>query len=131
MNPIQLTHADYNSLQELLANWRCTTAEQKGCHQALLQEVIRAKVVPTAEIDHDVITLSSRAQMTDLDSGELLEFTLVLPERADADAGYISILAPLGTAMLGFRKGDTFEWTMPGGPMRLRVDHVTQSTHAS
>ena len=61
----------------------------------------------------------------DLDSGDSMEYRLVLPEEADIDANRISVLAPLGTAMLGFRRGDTFEWTMPGGKMKLQVDQVT------
>ena len=59
MNSIQLTQADYNLLQELLARAQCHTPEQKACHQALLHELIRARIVPASEIGLDVITLNS------------------------------------------------------------------------
>ncbi len=58
------------------------------------------------------------------DSGDALDYTLVLPEEADVSEGRISILAPLGTAMLGFRRGDIFEWMMPEGAMKLKVETI-------
>ena len=67
---------------------------------------------------------SSRVHLTDLDSGEELLFTVVFPSRANADEGRISVLAPLGTAVLGYRAGDLIEWDVPGGRRRLRVLRV-------
>lgn len=128
MKAIQITQADHNLLQKFLANGLATTPEEKANRQSLGGELARAHIVPTDEIDSDVITLRSRARLTDLESGDVLEYTLVLPDEADVSAGRISILAPLGTAMLGFRRGDVFEWTMPGGTMQLRVDGVTRDT---
>lgn len=126
MNPIQITQSDYNLLQDLLARASGGTAEEKAGRESLFRELTRARVVPPSEIAADVITLRSQARLIDLDSGDVLEYTLSLPEDADASEGRVSILAPLGTAMLGFRRGDIFEWTMPGGKMRLKVDRVTQ-----
>ncbi len=126
MNTIQVTQSDYNLLQELLARGRGVAPEEKAYRESLFRELARAQVIPTSEIARDVITLRSRARLTELESGDVLEYTLVLPAEADVGAGLISILAPLGTAMLGFRRGDTFEWAMPGGTMKLRVDQVTQ-----
>ena len=127
MNSISITQSDHNRIRNLLAEWHCTTAEAKARKCALARELDRASIVASGDIDPDVITLQSRAQIVDLDSGDLLEFTLVLPDEADIAKGRISILAPLGTAMLGFRQGDYFEWEMPGGQMRLRVESVCQS----
>lgn len=126
MNTIQITQSDYNLLRELLTHQPSGTAEEKACRESLSRELTRARIVPPSEITPDVITLRSRARLIDLDFGDALEYTLVMPEEADVSEGRISILAPLGTAMLGFRRGDTFEWTMPGGKMRLRIDQVTQ-----
>lgn len=72
----------------------------------------------------DVITLRRRARLVELGSGDVLDYTLVLPQEADVSEGRISVLAPLGTAMLGFRCGDVFEWMMPGGAMKLKVESV-------
>lgn len=68
--------------------------------------------------------MKSRAELLDLDTGESMEFTLVFPSEANIDDGKISVLAPLGTAMLGYGVGDEFEWTVPYGLRRLKVTHV-------
>jgi regulator of nucleoside diphosphate kinase len=64
----------------------------------------------------------------DLVSGERHELTLVLPRESDAGTGRVSVLAPLGTALLGYRVGDEIEWLMPGGLRRLRIEEVRPST---
>jgi regulator of nucleoside diphosphate kinase len=65
--------------------------------------------------------MNSRAELLDLHTGERMEFTLVYPVDADIEAGKISVLAPLGTAMLGYRVGDEFEWIVPYGLRHLKV----------
>ena len=124
MNTIQVTQNDYNTLMELLARNPGATEDEKTRQGALLSELLRADILPEAEIAPDVITLRRRARLVELESGDVLDYTLVLPEEADVNEGRISILAPLGTAMLGFRRGDVFEWTMPGGAMKLKVENV-------
>lgn len=97
-----------------------TRAELK----ALESELDRAQVVAPEAVPADVITMNSRAELLDLDTGERMEFTLVSPSEANIDEGKISVLAPLGTAMLGYRVGDEFEWTVPYGLRRLKVTNV-------
>lgn len=124
MNTIQVTQSDYNTLMELLAKHPGITTDEKNRQGALLGELLRADILPEAEMASDVITLRRRARLVDLESGDVLDYTLVMPEDADVTEGRLSILAPLGTAMLGFRCGDVIEWTMPGGVMKLKVDSV-------
>lgn len=76
----------------------------------------------------DVITLHTRVQVLDLASGERTEYVLVLPADSDIARRRISVLAPLGTALLGYREGDELEWLMPGGLRRLRVERVAQDS---
>ena len=89
-----------------------------------LSDRARAEIVAPDEVPPDVITMNSRAQLVDLDTNERMEFTLVFPAQADIEEGKISILAPLGTAMLGYRVGDEFEWAVPYGYRRLRVARI-------
>ena len=63
----------------------------------------------------------ARAEFLDLETGERMEFTLVFPADANVNDGKISVLAPLGTAMLGYRVGDEFVWHVPHGLRRLKV----------
>jgi regulator of nucleoside diphosphate kinase len=88
---------------------------------ALRGELARAEIVAPENTPPDVITMNSRAEVLDLDSGERLQLTVVFPCDADVEQGKISVLAPLGAAMLGQRVGDEFEWPVPYGRRRLRV----------
>jgi regulator of nucleoside diphosphate kinase len=91
---------------------------------ALRGELERAEIVAPHEVPPGVITMNSRAELLDLDTNEHMEFTLVFPDEADIEEGKISVLAPLGTAMLGYGVGDEFEWTVPYGSRRLKVIKV-------
>jgi regulator of nucleoside diphosphate kinase len=62
---------------------------------------------------------------------EEMTYTLVFPEDADVSQGKISVLAPIGTAMLGYRVGDTFEWDTPGGKRSIQVKRVIYQPEAS
>lgn len=118
---IQITESDYNKLQGLL---RGLNASQKTIRDTLSRELTRAEVLPSDAIAPDVITLNSRARLRDLEYNDILEFAIVLPEHVDVEGGKISVLAPLGMAMLGYREGDTFAWEMPGGQSRFLVEKV-------
>ena len=98
---------------------------------ALRGELERAEIVAPHEVPPGLITMNSRAELLDLDTNEHMEFTLVFPDEADIEEGKISVLAPLGTAMLGYGVGDEFEWTVPYGSRRLKVIKVHFQPEAS
>jgi regulator of nucleoside diphosphate kinase len=76
--------------------------------------------------------MNSRLSVRDLGSGKkLITFTLVFPSDADVEQDKISVLAPLGTAVLGYRLGDTFEWKMPGRVRRLKLEQVLYQPEAA
>src|SRR5688572_22342437 len=89
-------------------------------------ELERAVVVHATELIPDVITMHTRAQVLDVEAGERGEYVVVFPSEADVWAGRISVLAPLGTALLGYREGDEVQWMMPGRLRRLRIERVSQ-----
>lgn len=91
---------------------------------ALAGELRRARVVPRAEIPRDVVTMNSTVRLRDLETDEDETYTLVYPDEADIEANKISVLAPVGTALLGYRAGDHVEWPVPAGVARLRVEEV-------
>jgi regulator of nucleoside diphosphate kinase len=97
----------------------------------LSQELDRANVVNPRDIPADVITMNTQASMVDLESSEEMVYTLVFPEDADPIQGKISVLAPIGTAMLGYRVGDVFEWETPDGMRRIRVEKILFQPEAS
>jgi regulator of nucleoside diphosphate kinase len=97
----------------------------------LVFELQRATVVAAADIPPDVITMNSRARLHDLDQNETLDYTLVYPQDADFSLGRISVVAPIGAALLGYRVGDEIQWAVPGGTRRLRVDEVLYQPEAA
>jgi regulator of nucleoside diphosphate kinase len=94
-------------------------------------ELDRAEVVKPEEIPTDVITMNSTFRLSDLDTGEEVVYTLVFPADADSKNRKISVLAPVGTAVLGYRVGDTVEWEVPAGIKRFKVDEIVYQPEAA
>ena len=97
----------------------------------LQKELERARVVAPEEVPSDVVTMNSKARVRDVAGDEEMTYTLVFPEQANIEEGKISVVAPIGTAMLGQRVGDEFEWQVPAGPVRLRVEEVLYQPEAA
>ena len=126
---IHVTSDDRKRLQALLS--RPTEAMDRDDVSGLVGEVQRAVVVPASEVPPDVITMNTRARLLDLDQRTTLDYTVVYPEDADFAAGRISVVAPIGAAMLGYRVGDEIEWVVPSGPRRLRVEAILYQPEAA
>jgi regulator of nucleoside diphosphate kinase len=87
--------------------------------------------VDAREVAGDIITMKSRAELVDLDTGEKVTFAVVFPRDADIEVGRISVLAPLGAAMLGYRVGDEFDWKVPYGRRRFKVTQILYQPEAA
>jgi regulator of nucleoside diphosphate kinase len=124
--PIVVTESDVRRLRELLARQSETSIRDQAHLQQLQSELERALVLTWAETPADVVTMHSQVRVLDLESGDKSDYTLVFPPEADVPARRLSVLAPLGTALLGFREGDEIEWMMPGGMRRLCIERVHQ-----
>jgi regulator of nucleoside diphosphate kinase len=115
---LYLTQDDLERLSQILD-------AQGGRFPHLEAELARAAVVPREEIAHDVVTMNSRVLFENETTGERREITLVYPHEADIDAGKISVLVPVGTALLGLRVGQSIDWKLPSGEKhRYRVVDV-------
>jgi regulator of nucleoside diphosphate kinase len=91
---------------------------------ALAGELRRARVVPRSQLPPDVVTMNSTVRLRDLETGEEETYTLVYPADADIEENRLSVLAPVGTALLGYRAGDVVEWPVPAGVSRFRIEKV-------
>jgi regulator of nucleoside diphosphate kinase len=98
---------------------------------ALAGELRRARVIPRDEVPPDVVTMNSTVRVQDLETGEEETYTLVYPHEADVWAGKLSVLAPVGTALLGYRAGDVVEWPVPAGVARIRIQEVVPQPRAA
>ncbi len=97
----------------------------------LQAELERARVVAPEEVPPDVVTMNSRVTLREAASGEEITCTLVFPGDADMAKGAVSVLAPVGTAILGYREGDTIEWTVPSGPKRFSIEKILYQPEAA
>jgi regulator of nucleoside diphosphate kinase len=120
-NDIIVTAPDYAELSSVITFTGKVSQRAKWELRLLENELKRARIVAPEDVPPDVITMNARAELLDLESGEPMEFTLVLQADANINDGKISVLAPLGTAMLGHRVGEEFVWHVPHGLRRLKV----------
>ena len=99
---------------------------------ALADELGRARVLPPERMPGDVVTMNSELTCVDEASGETRTLTLVYPRDADATAGKVSVLAPVGSALLGLSVGPASDGPGPGGrPLRLRVTAIRYQPEAA
>ncbi len=91
----------------------------------LAEELDRATVIPAERMPRDVVRMHSRVTYVDEHSGERRDVELVFPDEVDVTLGRISVLAPVGSALLGLQEGQGIEWLFPDGHVRrLRVERA-------
>ena len=128
---IYITNTDQIRLKKLIDKEKEFNIGNKEYLINLEQELDRANIVTSQEVPPDVITMNSEVLLKDLDTEEEMVYTLVYPEEADLLNDKISILAPVGTAILGYRIGDVLEWKVPDGVVKLRVEKLLYQPEAS
>ena len=128
--PIYLTQNDLDRLLDLLEGYNAGSGGRR--FEALERELVRAVVMPREQIPNDVVTMNSRVLFENEKTGERREISLVFPGSANIDAGKVSILVPIGTALLGLRVGQSIDWELPSGEKaRLRVISVPYQPEAA
>src|SRR5574340_1461367 len=127
---IYITDDDCERLRRLIAGRRLANSTDQEYLDNLEQELDRAEVVEPEAIPRDVVTMNSEVRLQDLDSGNIQRYKLVFPIQFRWDNS-VSVLAPIGTAMLGYRVGDVIEWRVPKGIRRLKVLEIIYQPEAA
>ncbi|HYK05828.1 MAG TPA: nucleoside diphosphate kinase regulator [Thermoanaerobaculia bacterium] len=127
---IHITRFDKTRLMRLLRSLDAAH-ENRDEIGDLERELERGTEVESTEVEPDVVTMNSTVRVTDLDADTTHQYTIVFPSDADFDKGRISILSPLGTALLGYRAGDVVTWEMPRGTRRLRIEELVYQPEAA
>ena len=129
---IYINEVDLARLRKLIDLARETGNDANRVYLNRLEgELDRAEVVNPIDIPKDVVTMRSTVRLKDLDNGKEMVYSLVFPNEADVDEGKISVLAPVGTAMIGYGVGDLIEWEVPSGLRRLKVEEIIYQPEAS
>jgi regulator of nucleoside diphosphate kinase len=122
--PIAVTTNDFDRLRIL---------SQASSHaaQSLAREIERARLIEPEAAGNELVTMGSRVRYRDDVTGQERTVTLVYPDTADIDAGRISVLTPIGAALIGLSVGQSIEWETPAGGVRsLTVAAVSRDAGA-
>ena len=90
----------------------------------LRAELQKARLVSAENVPEDLVTMNSVVRLRDLDTDEVEVYELVYPTEADIELNRVSVLAPIGLALLGYRAGDVIEWPVPVGIRRIQVEEL-------
>lgn len=128
---IVITEADYVRLQRLVESSRVCRQRDAKHLDDLEQELERAAIMKAGEVPSDVVTMNSRVKVKDLNNGRVTTYQIVFPGEADIAKNRISVLAPIGTGLLGYSAGTTIEWQVPSGMRRFRILEVEYQPEAA
>lgn len=120
-NPVTISEGDLKMLKQFIEN------QSVNDETTLAYELKRAKVVKDDKLPEDVIRLGSRVSVKELASGREMSFVIVMPAEADMKSQKISILTPMGTALIGLKNGNIVEWKMPAGMRKFEIIDVKSS----
>ena len=128
--PLTLTTPDRATLGQILASRNAATDEARTLADLIIG-LGEAAVVRSEDVPPTVVTLNSRVRVRTIGTDAEREFTLVVPGHSDVRKGRISVLTPVGAALLGRREGDTVECDVPAGRLRLRIEAVLYQPEAA
>ena len=118
---IYITNYDRERLYSIINNHRLASPKVKAQIDRLEEELEKAVVVEPKDIPADVVTMNTKLRLCDEQSREERILSLVFPSDANLEKNRISVLAPVGTALLGYRVGDIIEWDVPSGSKTFRI----------
>ncbi len=121
LNPVVLCESDFQVLKEYVG---ISSAKPKGDEMSLAYELGRAVVVKDDALPADTVKLNSKVTVENVDTKMTAAYVIVMPENADIAKKKVSIVAPMGSALIGFRKGQEVEWKLPGGLKKFRIVDV-------
>jgi regulator of nucleoside diphosphate kinase len=127
MRPI-ISNTDYKTIYSLIQDM--PVAQRTKEMGQLQKELESALKVDDKKLEDTIIRLNSYFEVLDQSTGKTLQFKLVLPKLADLSQQKISILSPLGVALIGFREGMVVEWMLPGGLKKLQILKVNNEPQA-
>jgi regulator of nucleoside diphosphate kinase len=125
-----ITNTDFDRLNGLLAS-RQGRVMYGAMAERLRLELGRGQRVAPRHVPSGVVTMNSRVRIRDVGTDRPETYTLVFPHEADISRGRLSVLAPLGTAMLGAAIDDVIELDTPGGVRRIKVEKILYQPEAA
>ncbi len=123
-NQLVLRLDDYKLLTAYLNTWNGNTLVERKSAQDLQAELKRAKLVDKDEFPADAVRLNSKVKIKTEGREGIMELMLVMPDKADMKARKVSVVAPVGAALIGFREGQQVSWHVPAGKRTFTILEV-------
>jgi len=128
---IFITRQDRERLTTMLDEALAAKHRDAASLKELAHELAIAQIVDPQDVPADVVTMNSRVVVQDVETGESSEYVLVFPEQADVAEGRLSVVSPIGTAILGYAKNDVLTWQTPGGPRKIKIAAIPYQPEAA
>ncbi|MFZ5430172.1 MAG: nucleoside diphosphate kinase regulator [Bacteroidota bacterium] len=128
---LQITHLDYQRLNNLIQSMKSRTKDDLQNLEVLENEIDRAKRIEPRKITPEVVTMNSEIELMDMDTKRKMKFRLVYPQDADFRAGRLSVLSPLGSALIGYSVGTEVSFKVPAGLKQVRIEKILYQPEAN
>jgi regulator of nucleoside diphosphate kinase len=127
---IYISEFDFDRLYGIIESASANIRDKEYLKQ-LTEELEQAEVVSPEEIPKDVITMNSQFRLRDMDSKQETDYTLVFPHQANLENNKVSILAPIGVALIGCKVGHTVSWKTPNGQKKFKIIKILYQPEAA
>jgi len=128
---ITITELDLSRLTALIDSQKGSNLRDKDHLTGLEDELSRADVVDSKDVPPNIVTMNSKVRLRDVQSGKIMERTLAYPRDARSAEGTLSIMTPIGTAIIGYAEGDVIEWAVPGGQKHIKIEKILYQPEAA
>jgi regulator of nucleoside diphosphate kinase len=122
--PVIITRTDFEILNSYVKNLHGMQVNERENFSKLSGELKKAQIVEDDSMSADIVRLGSTVVIKDLVTRRDMTVTIVLPSKADIKQKKVSVVAPIGTALIGFRKGQVVSWNVPSGKKDFKIVNV-------
>lgn len=121
--PVRISEDDFRLLKQFAEQVSAPPGDRT---MSLSYELNRAIIVGNDEFPTDCVRLNSFVKVKELSSNQVMEFQIVMPVHADINSKRISVVTPMGAALIGLCKGEKVSWKMPAGMKSFEILEVAQ-----
>ena len=131
MEKIIISKQDSTRIHNAIRDAKLKNTIKKEDAEKLLAELHSAKIVPSAEVPKDVVTMNSIVKIHFENNTKPVQFQIVYPEQANMKENKISIFSPVASALIGYRVNDEIDWVIPSGMTKIIIDEIIYQPEAA
>jgi len=128
---ILITELDYIRLSKLIGTAKMEKSVELKNLEVLANEIKRAEKIDSKKITPEFVTMNSVVQVFNKETKKAMTIKIVYPKEADFKKGYVSVFSPLGSALLGYKVGDSVLFEAPKGKVGITIEKIEYQPEAS